>query len=168
MKMGTGGVTGGTHCGNNVALVYVLTLLYIKLAAMSIKSLDSVAVVNDDVFSVTSGSVYNFNNGTCGGSVDIGTVSGTGDIHTGMAFISHKSAAYISAGFVGGPDEAFACSGGVSYGINRVLCSDNHFTCNGFFGNFRCKNLAGNGNTVFVSYKRCNKLFALNACFGDF
>lgn len=71
MEMCSGGVSGGAHCGDDVALVYILTLFYIDVAAVSIKGLNSVAVVDDEVITITGVAPFYFNNGACGGSIDV-------------------------------------------------------------------------------------------------
>ena len=71
MEMGAGGVAGGTHGADYIALVDVLTVLYVDIAHMRVKGLDSVAVVDDNVVTVTGVAPFYLNNGAGGGSINV-------------------------------------------------------------------------------------------------
>ena len=102
--MVAGGVTGGAHCSDYIAMIYVLTDLYIKVAVVAVKSLDAAAVVYNNIVAIAGFAPYNFNNSAGRSCVDVGTIAAACNIHAGVTFVSAERTAYISAD--GGPDEA--------------------------------------------------------------
>ena len=110
VAMCTGGVAGGAHCGDNIALIYILTYLYIKIAVMCIKRLDTVAVVDDDVVAIAGPAPFCFYNRTGGRGVYVASIAAACNIHTGMTGIPPNTAAYISAD--GRPDKSAASAAG--------------------------------------------------------
>ena len=158
------GVTGRTHCGDYIALVYILTDLDIKIAVVSIKRLNAAAMVYDYVVTIACFAPFCFNNSACCRSVDVASVAAACNIHTGVAFVPLESAAYISA--YGRPDKAAWAGTRIVRRNKNSLCAYGDFSCNRFCKNYRSKNLAVNNNAVLVSYKSGDLLFSGNALFG--
>ena len=104
MAMRTGGISGGTHSGDYIALVYILSNLYIKVAVMRIKGLDAAAVVYNYIVAISGFAPFCFNDCAGGGSINIASIAAACNIHTGVIGITPYAAAYISAD--GRPDKA--------------------------------------------------------------
>ena len=130
-----GGVTGGAHCSDYIALIYILTDLYIKVAVVAVKSLDAVAVVYNNIVAIAGFTPYNFNNSAGRSCVDVGTIAAACNIHAGVTFISAERTAYISAD--GGPDEAAGACSRVLAGNKRDFSADGNLLGDRLLENFR-------------------------------